>query len=241
MSKRTPDLERKPRDLYETPERPVAPLLPFLPKGTRFVEPCAASGLLVGHLEGAGHWCVAASDIHPLNPDYGTLDALQLPRPPDGTMIITNPPWSRELLHPMIVHFSDLAPTWLLFDADWAHTGISKPYRERCRKIVSVGRVKWVFEGSKVPGFDNAAWYEFGEPRAGSVPAFYGPGAPYTPEHRAPRVCADCGLQIDRFGRWSLQIRNNVASPVHRDCRYPGGAPVEVDTSLLDWGGLTNA
>lgn len=82
---------------------------------------------------------------------------------------ITNPPWTRTILHPLIDHLSNIAPTWLLFDADWMHTVQAKTYLKRCVKIVSVGRVKWI-AGSKHTGLDNAAWYLFsrwamGEPR----------------------------------------------------------------------------
>ena len=37
-----------------------------------------------------------------------------------------------------------LAPTWLLFDADWAHTKQAAPYLRHCSHIVSVGRVHWM-------------------------------------------------------------------------------------------------
>jgi hypothetical protein len=39
-----------------------------------------------------------------------------------ASMFITNPPWDRKVLHPLIEHLSSIAPTWLLFDADWMHT-----------------------------------------------------------------------------------------------------------------------
>ncbi len=51
-------------------------------------------------------------------------------------------------------------PTWLLFDADWMHTKQSAPYMIYCKKVVSVGRVKWI-EGSKSVGKDNCCWYLF--------------------------------------------------------------------------------
>jgi hypothetical protein len=61
----------------------------------------------------------------------------------------------------MIEHFSSLRPTWLLFDADWIHTvQSSELVRTRLRKIVSIGRVKWI-EDSAGSGKDNAAWYLF--------------------------------------------------------------------------------
>lgn len=73
---------------------------------------------------------------------------------------ITNPPWTRSLLHPLIVHLSNQAPTWLLFDADWMHTKQAAPYLDRLVRIVSVGRLKWIPD-SKMDGKDNCAWYLF--------------------------------------------------------------------------------
>jgi hypothetical protein len=73
---------------------------------------------------------------------------------------ITNPPWDRDFLHPFIEHWLDICPTWLLFDADWMHTKQSAMYMTYCRKVVSVGRVKWI-EDSKGTGKDNCCWYLF--------------------------------------------------------------------------------
>jgi hypothetical protein len=42
---------------------------------------------------------------------------------------ITNPPWTRELLHPMIEYLVQSSSY-----SSWTY----------CRKIVSVGRVKWI-------------------------------------------------------------------------------------------------
>ena len=56
--------------------------------------------------------------------------------------------------------FRNFRPTWLLFDADWAHTKQARPYLKYCDKIVSVGRVKWIPD-SKMTGKDNCAWYLF--------------------------------------------------------------------------------
>ena len=76
----------------------------------------------------------------------------------DSDFIITNPPWDRSVLHPMIDHFSLLRPTWLLFDSDWPHTKQSADYMKRCSKIVSVGRIKWF---GNMTGKDNCSWYLF--------------------------------------------------------------------------------
>jgi hypothetical protein len=74
--------------------------------------------------------------------------------------IITNPPWDRPPMHQIIDRCSRLAPTWLLFDADWAFTRQAAPYLQYCRRIVAVGRVRWI-AGSEMTGKDNVAWYLF--------------------------------------------------------------------------------
>jgi len=160
MGKRS-SFERRPMDFYATPEEAVLPLLPWLPSNTRFCEPCAGQGDLIRHLMKDGHSCVSAFDLSPGTP-YPQMDALNLEKSDIDTAnyIITNPPWSRDVLHPMIMRFKDIAPTWLLFDADWMHTKQSKPYMQYCQMIVSVGRVKWIAD-SKHTGKDNCAWYFF--------------------------------------------------------------------------------
>lgn len=159
MGKRS-EFERIPRDKYFTPEAAVLPLLPHLDYGSMFIEPCAGDGRLIKHLEKHGMSCVWAFDIEP-NADWieqGDALDTDFGGEPDADFIITNPPWDRKLLHPMIEAFSRQLPTWLLFDADWVHTKQSAPYMSYCRKIVSVGRVKWI-EDSKMSGKDNVAWH----------------------------------------------------------------------------------
>jgi len=80
-----------------------------------------------------------------------------------GEIFITNPPWSRDVLHDIIVNLSNQAPSWLLIDSDWMHTQQSIPYLPRLRKIVSVGRVRWI-PGSPYDGKDNCCWYLFDRP-----------------------------------------------------------------------------
>ncbi len=158
MGKRS-SFERRPQDAYDTPYEAVLPLLPYLTPRTEFCEPCAGRGDLVDWLQQNGHVCAAASDIKPRRADIAKQDALSASTA-DVHCFITNPPWTRAILHPLIVHLSDQHPTWLLFDADWAFTKQSAPYMQRCKAIVPVGRVKWI-PGSKHTGKDNAAWYLF--------------------------------------------------------------------------------
>ena len=69
-------------------------------------------------------------------------------------------PTPATLMHRLIEHFQDIAPTWLLLETDWAATLQAAPYLPHCSDIVTIGRVKWI-EGSKHTGKDNHAWYRF--------------------------------------------------------------------------------
>lgn len=166
MSKRS-DFERRKNDAYQTPAAAARPLLPHLRGVRTFAEPCVGEGRLVRWLEAQGHRCVLSGDI-----ETG-IDAMSDARLEQVKFdaIITNPPWTREILHPMIQRFQSIAPTWLLFDADWAHTRQAVPFIDQCSHIVSVGRVKWI-EDSPYTGKDNAAWYRFHEQHTGG-PRFY--------------------------------------------------------------------
>ncbi len=171
MGKRS-NFERIERDFYPTPYEAVIPLLKHLPDKSRFIEPCAGDGRLIRHLEGAGHECVFACDIEPQAGGIEKRDVLffnyEFPDRPHCDFIITNPPWERSCLHAMIFKFTAHAPSWLLFDSDWAYTGQSKPFSKLCSKIIPVGRVKWI-EGSKNSGMDNASWYLFDSRHSGKT------------------------------------------------------------------------
>lgn len=177
MGKRS-GFERRPRDFYPTPVEAVRPLLAHLLPGTRFAEPCAGDGALIRHLEAAGHKCAYAADIEPRADGITPADAREATMHALGLSwekIITNPPWERELLHALIVRLSDIGQTWLLFDADWSHTKQAAPYLSRLRKIVSVGRIKWIPD-SPFTGKDNCAWHLFDKPATEPV-QFYGRAA----------------------------------------------------------------
>jgi hypothetical protein len=165
MGKRS-DFERREADFYQTPRAAVAPLIPNLRGVRSFAEPCAGDGALVRHLESFGLRCVWQGDIRSgqdaLAVDsYGAVDA-----------IVTNPPYTRELMHRMIAHFSRIAPTWLLLESDWAQTKQASPFMATCSDIVAIGRVKWI-EGSKHTGKENFGWFRF-DVRHTTGPAFHG-------------------------------------------------------------------
>ena len=180
MGKRS-NFRRSKGDYYITPPEAVLPLLPHLGPQTLFFEPCAGNGALIEALLTHGHTCVGSMDLEPKSAFIPQGDALSLtPESFDAHIpvecIITNPPWTRAIMHPMIERFSKIAPTWLLFDADWMHTKQATPYLAYCQKIVSVGRVSWM--GNGVSGKDNAAWYLFDQTaNAVSAPEFIGRAA----------------------------------------------------------------
>jgi hypothetical protein len=174
MGKRS-DFERKPMDFYPTPYAALKPLLRHLEPETWFVEPCAGNGRLIDMLVSEGHKCVGSFDVEPRRDDIRQYDAsfMSMIDVMDADFIITNPPWDRPVLHQIIERCLLLkVPAWLLFDADWMHTRQSTPYLPRCRKIVSVGRVKWI-EDSEMAGKDNCCWYLFDGNFSG-FPEFHG-------------------------------------------------------------------
>ena len=117
-----------------------------------FAEPCCGDGDLVQHLEPFGLVADALGLDH-----YGACDA-----------IITNPPYTRDLMHRLIVHFQGTAPTWLLLETDWMSTLQAMPYLGHCSDIVTIGRVKWI-EDSKHTGKDNHAWFRFDASHKGAT------------------------------------------------------------------------
>lgn len=166
MGKRS-NFERVERDFYPTPYEAVVPLLDHLEPSTWFVEPCAGDGALVNHLRQHEHVCLSATDIFPNGHWIDKLDVFDA-EIGNADCFITNPPWDRTILHPLIGHLAKQAPTWLLFDADWMHTKQSVPYLDHLAMVVSVGRVKWI-PGSKMTGKDNCCWYLFVPEKVGST------------------------------------------------------------------------
>jgi hypothetical protein len=184
MGKRS-KFERREADFYPTPRAAVVPLIPYLGGIRTFAEPCAGDGALVRHLESFGLRCIWQGDIRCgqdalVVDSYGAVDA-----------IITNPPFTRELMHRMIRHFQRMAPTWLLLESDWAQTKQAAPFMPACSDIVAIGRVKWI-EGSKHTGKENFGWFRF-DVRHTTGSVFHCRDQHEIIPARRTRVCAQCG------------------------------------------------
>jgi hypothetical protein len=153
---RRSDFKRRKYDAYATPEAAVLPLLPWLKQSQvrTFAEPCAGDGALVRHLMRAGLKCVYEADI------IEGKDALATRNYNKPDVIITNPPWTRSILHPLIIHFRTIAPMWLLFDQNWIGTKQAVPFLSSCSDILPIGRIIWI-EGTSTPGKDDSAWFKF--------------------------------------------------------------------------------
>ena len=118
----------------------VPPLIPHLRGVRTFAEPCCGDGELVRHLEALGLRCVYAGDIST------GQDALARSSYGDPDAIITNPPYTRTLMHRLIAHFQKIAPTWLLLDSTGRRPG--RLHRSLLLGHRAIGRLKWI-EDSK--------------------------------------------------------------------------------------------
>lgn len=168
MGKRS-DYERKKNDFYVTQISSLKSLVPHIPSGATYIEPCYGTGAIERGLNKlCDAVCVARFDMYPddyendITPTWA--DATVATYGNDADFFITNPPWDRSkksgyMLHRIIENLASQKPTWLLFDADWMHTKQAAPYLEYCIKIVSVGRASWMDNGQT--GKDNCCFYLF--------------------------------------------------------------------------------
>lgn len=165
--------ERKKRDYYATIDpAAVNALVDHLPLPVTFIEPCAGAGDLRNELERHyGVVCAYACDIEPSGSKVSQENCLDLTYvSSEVDCFITNPPYSWEMLKPILDHLPTLKPTWLLLPADYMHNVRMAPYMKNCSRVVSVGRMYW--EPNKVKGVDNYAWYKFEDRPVETV--FYG-------------------------------------------------------------------
>ena len=184
MGKRS-DFERLDKDTYSTIDPKAVQVLAtwmdsqdayvkWLKNERHYAEPCYGEGVLVQELSNYGFKCGWISDI---NPHYCLeYDALELTKYHlrETNFIVTNPPWTRKILHPMIDHFMSLEKeTYLLFDSDWLFTKQAVPYVNKyLSDVISVGRLQWIPD-TKMKGKDNCCWYRFVPLKSATQPRFW--------------------------------------------------------------------
>lgn len=162
---------------YDTIDpRAVKALLPHLAPRTRFIEPCAGKGDLVRQLKAAGHICTDAFDIAPRalgirQQDAGTWAATRAAWD-RYEIIITNPPFDWPVLRVLLENFAEQLPlSWVLLEASFMHKSRDgrAEQMQRCRKIVTIGRLKWAAESDDSSTRDYC-WYQFGHTAAPGAP-----------------------------------------------------------------------
>jgi hypothetical protein len=157
MGKRSGGFEHRKDDDYPTPLKGVLPIVPLLrAEGVKtLAEPCGPSdSVFVRTLESFGFEFTYTGDFRDGHDAFLRKDFNGAQR------ISTNPPHSRPVLHPLIMHLCAIAPTWLLIDSDWKETRQAAPYMKYCSLVLPIGRLKW-FEDSEYSGKNNFCWYRF--------------------------------------------------------------------------------
>jgi hypothetical protein len=153
MGKRS-NKKRRKLDFHQTPFKAVPPLIPHLNGVRHFAEPCRGDGRLVRHLESFGLVCVYAGDIADgqdalAHTDYGHPD-----------VILTNPPYTHEVLVKLLPRFICIAPTWLLPPMDFASNARDAVFLASCTNVVPFGRVRWI-DGTEDTSKDSFGWFRF--------------------------------------------------------------------------------
>lgn len=174
MGKRS-NFAKRARDYYATPLDPIKPLVGYL-LGQTYAELCVGGGDLVSGISlltfrlADKPTCGFASDIQPdtkrLAANVPTLkytrrNALTItPRDLTGIdCIVTNPPFSWNVLSRLLPVWLNLKPTWLLLPSDMANNVRFSKFMCHCSDILPVGRVSWMDNGQS--GMENYSWYLF--------------------------------------------------------------------------------
>ena len=151
------------RDFYATVDSDaVTPLVDYI-RGKTYAEPFYGEGDLEDLLMDVAT-CKWRSDIRETVVPSKVMPATDLTPYDlrDVDCIISNPPFTRDVLLPCIDHLVKLKPTWLLLPADMMHNKYTIPYMEKCELVLSVGRLCWFpVNGKKVKGVDNYCWFKF--------------------------------------------------------------------------------
>lgn len=159
MSKRS-TFEKIPKDFYATIDpKAVAPMAEKF-KGLKYASPCYGNGDLEDRLMDIAT-CVWRSDIRETVGCSKVLNGLDINKEDvkDADVVIENPPFSKNVLLPLIEHWVTLKPTWLLLPWDILQNKYMRPYVGIMQEAVPIGRLYWM--PNKVRGTDNYAFILF--------------------------------------------------------------------------------
>lgn len=158
-------------ELYNTPPKATDVLIPHLRQEDvkTFAEPCVGEGMLKNYLETKGFKCVAEGDIATgLDARHWSRDMFK-----GVDIVITNTPWTHELMVEIILAQTFVVPGWFLTKSDWMLTHQSGDLMwSHCTDVVPIGRVKW-FPDSDSVGFDNCCWFRMDSRKGGGMANFW--------------------------------------------------------------------
>lgn len=167
------DFKRIERDYYRTFDPKAGEALrPFINGIEAAIEPFAGAGDLTNQFPEI-HW--RQTDIEPQSDYINQKDAFDYTKEEilKFDAIITNPPWSRPILHRSIEYFAPIIQSWMLLDANWLFTKQAGPYIEKyLTDVVTIGRVKWI-PNTTMSGKDDCCWYRFSSDKIAPT-RFYG-------------------------------------------------------------------
>lgn len=178
MSKRS-NFEKIPKEFYPTTDKKVLKeTFLELIEGKTYAEPCWGEGDLEDLLRGEAT-CGWRSDIRDTSPVSKQMSGLDVTPYDvrDCDLIVTNPPFSKGVLLPLLDHFITLKPTWLLLPAGYMNNVYFGPYMKKCSKVISIGRVCWFPVGGKrVASTDDFCWYYWEKDASETQTIFIGRG-----------------------------------------------------------------
>ena len=177
MGKRS-DFTRMKNDSYDTPTECVSHLVRMMAlieghkypgEPRRFVEPCAGRGALVDELESRYGWvCTDKFDVEPRAPGVKKADFTKVTLKrlaPASAIVVTNPPWTRLLLHALIDRLIEAeAEAYLLVDGNWLFTMQARFYMKHISHVGVIGRVRWIPKSPHLSK-DDAIWIRIAKGR----------------------------------------------------------------------------
>lgn len=161
MSKRS-DFPKVEKDFYRTCDgKAIPPKLVEFIRGKTYCEPFYGQGDLEDLLMDIAT-CTWRSDIRETVGCSKVMDAMCLAKEDVDRcdLTISNPPYTKSVLLPLIDHLVSLKPTWLLLPADMVHNKYFVPYMKGCSKVISIGRLCWFpKDGKRVASTENYSWH----------------------------------------------------------------------------------